>query len=105
MTVSDVRINGITTGKKLKTFSLVADGEPCTFFGDDQATDSLDKTQPYNRYSMYDMYHGHIVHNMYRNDKLAIRSTTRVKHDQNTIEDFLNICLPRFDKSDIKKVV
>lgn len=105
MVFRDVRLNGLTTGKKLKTFSIMTDGERRTYFGDDQATDTLLETQPYNKYSMYDLYHGHIVHNMYGVEKTNIRSTTRVKHDQNTIEDFLNICLPGFRKEDVVKAV
>lgn len=105
MSLRDVQLQSLTTGKKLKTFSVLVDGQPCLYFGDDEATDNLDKTQPYNKYSMYDLYHGHIVHNMYRNDKLRVRSTTRMKHDEGTVEDFLNIYLPNLGRDMISKVV
>jgi len=102
MSVKNVRLNYIGSGKNMKMFSLAVsdDGEhyhDSVFFGDEEPDQDMSDTQNNNKYNLYNFTNGHIISNLYDSKKTKMKSQV-LKYNKSTakgnIDDYMNISLP-----------
>lgn len=102
MSVRNVKLNYIGTGKNMKMFSLAVseDGENYenrVYYGDIEENASMTDSQKNNKYNMYNFTHGHVISNLYDSSRVRHRSQV-LKYNKSSandnIDDYATVFVP-----------